>query len=539
MMLASVLTAVMAVAACGDSGSGNSSSTSTAPSAAAAAERPQQGGTVVDLLDQNFNGSWPSGLDPATNTTGGGNITQQQAIFGGLFTLRSDADGTNGHIAGNQAASGTLSKDARTLTIKLRPGIKFSDGTDLDAAAVIWNFKRDTDSSCTCAPAWKVSKTNPFTSPDPLTVVVKFSEPEAAILHSFPFSNVNWIASPTAYKKMGENKFKLKPVGAGPFTVVSNKLNYRLVLERNPTYFRKGLPHLDKLIFQSIGGDQPAYQAILAGQADTYEGASTPNVIAKAQKDAKIKVTVQPGSAPYLVQMNTLVPPFDNQKAREAIYYATDWESISRGLFGGEPKLVQGFTTPTDLYYHAKIPGYRTYNLAKAKQLVKELGGLSFEIDAISVYSAKEIMTALQSQWQKAGMKVTVKAFQLNALVKRYESGKWQSFLETTGGWDPGVSGSSSIAFLFGSTSPFTGTKDPKLDKLLASATATGADAQRDKAYEAIAKYLSDHAYAAFGFAVGRAQFVAKDVYGPGLTTKEPGFGNVGVLWDEVWKSKD
>ena len=75
---------------------------------------------------------------------------------------------------------------------------------------------------------------------------------------------------------MGEKAFKQKPVGAGPFTVVSNSPSNELVLQKNPGYFRQGQPYLDKVTFKSIGGDQAAYQALQAGQADAYEGMSTP-----------------------------------------------------------------------------------------------------------------------------------------------------------------------------------------------------------------------------------------------------------------------
>ena len=96
---------------------------------------PQSGGSLTVLEDASFAGGYPSGLDPATNTTGGANISIQQAIYGGLFLIEANDDGTNAHIVPNQAESYTFSDSAKTLTIKLRPGIKFSDGTPFDSAA--------------------------------------------------------------------------------------------------------------------------------------------------------------------------------------------------------------------------------------------------------------------------------------------------------------------------------------------------------------------------------------------------------------------
>lgn len=86
---------------------------------------------------------------------------------------------------------------------------------------MIWNFKRDVDPSVAGqVPHWTVREANPFTSPDPLTVAIHLAEPDAALVNGFPLDNANWIASPSAFKKMGEKEFRVKPVGAGPFVVV-------------------------------------------------------------------------------------------------------------------------------------------------------------------------------------------------------------------------------------------------------------------------------------------------------------------------------
>jgi peptide/nickel transport system substrate-binding protein len=536
-MAALLTTAALVVSACGGSsggGGGSHSSQAGGSSSSEGARTPHRGGSVVDLLDGNYSGAWPSGLDPAYNTTGGSNLAQQQALFGGLFLLKADEDGSNAHIVPNQAASGTMSADGKTLTIKLRPGMKFSDGTPLDAKAVMWNFDRDTTSTCTCAPKWQVRKKDPFTSPDSLTVMVHLTAPNAALVNSFPVSSVNWMVSPTALEKMGKKAFAVKPVGAGPFIVVSDTLSSKLVLKRNPNYFRKGLPYLDHLTFQSIGGDQAAYQALQAGQGQAYEDAELQPVIRQAKSNPKLKVTVQPGTSPYMVHFNTRIAPFNNKKAREAVYYATNWAAINKGLFDGESTVVQGFTTPADLFYHQKTPGYRTYNLAKAKQLVKELGGLSFQVDITDVYAAKEVTTALQTQWQKAGMHVTVKAWQLAGLIKRLKGGSWTAEMATAGAWDPAVG--VGIGFRFQSTSPYTGVKDKKLDTLIADAAATTDGAKRDSLYQQVAKYISDNALCTFGFAIRPAQFAVDGLHAPGLTTQIPGINvRPGVIWGEAW----
>jgi peptide/nickel transport system substrate-binding protein len=207
-LCALALSVLLIATACGSSGGNGNGSKSpgnngtTGGASSSTAGTPQRGGSVTDLLDAGFSGSWPQGLDPGTSAAAA--YSQYMAIFGGLFMLQADPDGSNAKVAGYQAASGTISPDATTLTIKLKPGIKFSDGTPLDAQAVIWNWERDDKSTCTCKPQWQLRKKDPFTSPDPLTAVIHLAQPSAALLHNFPVSNVNWIVSPTAFKKMGE-----------------------------------------------------------------------------------------------------------------------------------------------------------------------------------------------------------------------------------------------------------------------------------------------------------------------------------------------
>jgi peptide/nickel transport system substrate-binding protein len=524
-----LLAVPLAVAGCG--GSGGSASNDNQ-----AAGTPQRGGELTVLEDGAFAGSWPSGLDPATNTTGGGNLTQMSAIYGGLFRLVADDDGGNAKVVPHQAASYEFADGGKTVRIKIKPGIKFTDGTPFDAAAVAYNWDRDMKSTCTCRPLWQLAPKDPITTEGTDTVVLKLAQPNAAVINALPVSNVNWIASPTALKSMGEDKFKITPVGAGPFKVVSNKLSSELVLERNPDYFVPDRPYLDKLIVRTIGGDQPAYQAMLAGQGQAYEGMTTIPLLEQAKTNNRLVVTQQAATSPYVIQLNTKIPPFNNKLAREAIYYATDVEAIRKGLFKNAYPPSQTFTAEGGLFHHATVAGYRTYDLEKAKQIVQQLGGLTVDLGTLKAYVADQVNTALQTQWQAAGIKVTIHSEQLNGLVQNF-SGPWQAMLQTAGAWDPAAG--VGVAFRFSSTSPFSGIKDPKVDQMLQQGAQVVDPAERDKVYQEAGQYISDQAYAPYILAFAPASVVTKNVHGPGLTTKIPALAvNPMPIWDEVWMTQ-
>jgi peptide/nickel transport system substrate-binding protein len=514
-----VAAVAMALAGCG------SSSSSTTTSASSTTGKAKKGGSLTVLEDSAFAGAWPAGLDPATNTNGAANQPYMNSIYGQLFKLNE-----KGKVVPELATGWSYADGGKTVNIKLRPGVKFSDGTPFDAEAVAFNIKRDLKSTCTCRPTWPVKS---ITTQGAGTVVLNFSRPFAAVIASFIDSNANWTASPTALKKLGQRQFRIKPVGAGPFRVVSNKLSSELVLERNPTYWKRGRPYLDKLTFKSIGGDEAAYQAMLAGQAQAYEGMSTPKLVQQASKNDKLKVTQQLSTSPYFMQLNTTIPPFDNPKARQAIYYASDSEAIRSKIFDNMYENTQGFTGPGGLFYEPKVPGYRTYDLEKAKALVKEIGGLTIDLGTINVLVAKQTIQALQSQWAQAGIKATIHSYDLPGLIQAFQSKKWQAMLQTAGSYDPaqGVG----VAFRMSSQSPFSGIKDPKLDTMLNEASGTLDQGARKELYGQLAKFISDQAYGPFYFAFAPANVAVKGVSGPGLTTAMPAVVvNPDVFWDEV-----
>ena len=157
-----------------------------------------------------------------------------------------------------------------------------------------------------------------------------------------------------------------------------------------------------------------------AGQAQAYENMSTPPLIDQTKKDPKLVVTQQLATSPYNIQLNTNVPPFNNQKARDAIYYATDSEAIRSKLFQNRYPSTQSFTGEGGKFFMPTIPGYKTYDLAKAKALVQELGGMSIDLGTIKVLVATQVIQALASQWEQAGIKTKLHSYDLAPLIQAF-----------------------------------------------------------------------------------------------------------------------
>jgi peptide/nickel transport system substrate-binding protein len=504
--------------------SGCASSSSSAPPPSSSA--PKHGGSLTVLEGTGYVGSWP-GLDPATDTDGAANQSYMASIFGELFELNSA-----GKIVPDLATGYAWSNGGKTITIDIRKGVVFSDGTPFNAAAVVYNWKRDLAATCTCKPVFLTPPT--ITATGPYTVQMTLSYVDAPFINGIQDDVFNWIGSPTAIQKMGPTAFALKPVGAGPFTVVSDTPDSSLVLKANPHYWQKGLPYLKNLTFKSVASDEAAYEAMLANSGQAYEGMSTPSLVPSFK--SHFIVTAQPSTSPYDIQLNTAAPPFNNILAREAIYYATDAAALDAHLFGDTYPVTESFTAKAGLFYEPTVPGYLTYNLAKAKALVKKLGGLNISLYTISAPTAIELNEGLQQQWQAAGMKVTLASYDLTSLIGVFVSKKWQAFLQTAGSYDPGTG--VGVAFRFASTSPFTGVYDPHVDALLNAAAATTNMAARAADYADLAAYIAKEAYGPFLFPIAGYNIAAHGVGGPGLTTPIPSeVVDPEILWQYVYNN--
>ena len=151
-----------------------------------------------------YAGAWPTGLDPATNVNGAADQDQMNSIFGQLFQL---AEG--GKLVPDLAASATPSAAGKTWTITLQPNLKFSDGTPLDGAAVVANWKRDLANPCTCKPILPPVKS--ITAPSATTVVLSLGAPDGAFQNQLLVANLNWIASPTAIRPWASRRSRSSP----------------------------------------------------------------------------------------------------------------------------------------------------------------------------------------------------------------------------------------------------------------------------------------------------------------------------------------
>jgi peptide/nickel transport system substrate-binding protein len=516
------VTLLLGAAACSSTSSSSSTSTHVAASGA-----PRAGGSLTVFEWTGYSGDWPAGLDPATNINGAATQSQMNAIYGELFEL-----GPKGTIIDDLATGASLSNGGKTWTIDIRQGVKFTDGSPFNAQVVAWNIKRDLASPCTCSPKsfWPGVTVS---QPGPYTIQLNLAAPDGALIDQFLDSDANWIASEQSYNTMGGKAFAVKPVGAGPFEVVSDALSSELVLKKNPGYWQKGRPYLDSLTFKSVGGDEAAYEAMLAGEGQVYEGMSTPSLIKQAA--SHFNVVNESPSTVYDLQLNTLTPPFNNAKARQAIYAATNIQPILSHIFANAYPIAEGFTGPGGICNEPTVPGYQGYDLTLAKSLAQQSGlsKITIKLGTIQNLVAEETTEALQTEWAAAGIKATIANYPLSSLIAQFTSGKWQSMVQTAGAWDPAAG--VGVGFRFLSTSPFSGVHSTTLNTLLNEAEAATSLSQRCALYDQAAEYIAKNYDGPFYFAYAPANVATKNVVGPGITEALPTVVvQPAILWEDV-----
>lgn len=490
----------------------------------AAAGTPVSGGTLTELVPQ---ANWSS-LDPATDPQSAENQFFEEAIYGQLFEW-----GPNGSILGSEASGYKFSNGNKTVDIFIRPGIKFSNGDPFNAKAVAASIQRDIlpKTGCECLTNFLGVKS--VQAIGQYDVRLQMKTVESNIISLFPDEAPDYTTDPTALAKMGSVAYGKKPVGAGPFTVVSEQPNTQVTLTKNPHYFVKGRPYLSGLKIVATTTDQSDFESLQAGQAQLAE-VSTPQIWVQAGKTPGLTHIAFPATTPYFVKFDTRIAPFNNPKAREAVAYATNAAAVVKTLYDSVYTPVEGLDAPGQAFYAKTVPDYIHFNLNKAKQLVKQIGTLKFTISTGNTPVNQEEAQEWQQQWDAAGMQATIlPGVTLATFLSDFANHK--PFNTWPGQWncapDPGDCDNEIIA----SNGGYSGDDDPGIDKLLAQGTSVVGTKARAKVYLEVNERLDKTAEIVPLY--GKPQIYIATSNVKGIDTKVPSPVQY-TGWDNVWLAK-
>ncbi len=231
------------------------------------------------------------------------------------------------------AESYKVSADGLVYTIKLRPGIKFQDGTDFNAEAVKINFDRVTNPDNKLKRYGLYSVIAKTEVVDAHTARITLKEPFSAFINDLAHPSGVMI-SPAALKQWGSKGIAFHPVGTGPFKFVEWKQPDYLKVEKFDGYWRKGYPKVDSITWRSVVDNNSRAALMQTGAAQftfpvPYELAG----VLRARHD--LVLVAAPSIVLRYLSMNTQQKPFDNLKVREAIAYAINKEALAKVAFSG------------------------------------------------------------------------------------------------------------------------------------------------------------------------------------------------------------
>lgn len=335
------------------------------------------------------------------------------------------------------------SDDGLTYTFTLREGVKFHDGTDFNADAVVKNFERWANGTEEQFPYYasmfggfkgdEGHVIDSVTADGDYTVVFKLKRAQAPFLKNIAMSPFA-IASPTAFEKDGD-KFGDNPVGTGPFKFVEWKRNDSITVEKFEDYWDESLPKLDKVIFRSIPDNSARLNALLTGEIDLADGVN-PADGQTVEADSNLQLFERPSMNVGYLGLTTTRPPFDNAKVRQAINYAIDKEAIVEAFFEGRAEVAKNPLPSSIPGFNEDIAGYE-YDPAKAKELLAEAGfadGFEMELWAMPVPrpympDGRKVAEAIQKNLEDVGVKAEIVSYEWATYLDKASKGEADAFL--------------------------------------------------------------------------------------------------------------
>ncbi len=489
-LVAMALLLSLGAAACGDDGGGSKGASTTGASSTGGTGKtgavstttvaPVKGGTITVGTYSNA-----VGLDPA-KIAGGGTVggMEHAALYDTIVRY-------NNVTGAYEPRTGAFTANAdKTLwTLKIKPGIKFADGTDYNAEAVRFVVAREIKEGNSSPKGQLLTFLDADTTKsikvvDPLTV--EFTLKLAWADFPYMFANVQgWIYSPTQFAKVGDPvKFNADPgpAGAGPFQVKSYKPGEALELVKNPTYWG-GDVYLDGIIFKQLATPQAAFDAIKAGTLQAaYFRDPTVQKNAIAEKFGHIDM---PTPAANIININSATIPL---AVRQAVAAAIDGKVVNDRAYQGNA--LPDSAPFANVQYDPKVAGPK-YDLAQAKTLLAQAktAGFTGKVRLFANASVADWGIAISTMLTAAGFEVDLQSKPISEIVTAVLTNK--DYDLTT--WAYGMSDELpanyvQLAGTFAAPAGRYGYSSPDMVKAVDLMRTAGTEAERIAAYAAVSQ---------------------------------------------------
>jgi ABC-type transport system substrate-binding protein len=379
-----------------------------------AAQQPTSGGTLRVAWEADI-----TGLDPYVSPG-----VQSWHVVGNLFDSLITIDAQLNYVP-DLAESWEILENGKIYVFHLRKGVKFHDGTDFDAEVVRWNYQRimDPEEKIFVAPYFSIVEA--VESIDAHTVKFMLKYPSMTLLPVFAAERVGFVQmSPASYERWGKEEARLHPAGTGPFKLAKWEANQIIVLEKNPHYFKSGLPYLDRIELRVMKEGVTRVTALRAGEVD-FANYVPREYVERLNKDPQIRVLRGMDTQRVGTFLNVRKPPFADVRVRHALLgYGIDRQAIAKTALLGQAQPLWSFVPPGSKG-HLDFGELFPYNPDHARVLLKEAGfdeknPLRYTMMTHSAEAAlPTIATILKTQYAKIGVETLVEVLDRPIFLRR------------------------------------------------------------------------------------------------------------------------
>ncbi|TMB73824.1 MAG: ABC transporter substrate-binding protein, partial [Chloroflexi bacterium] len=317
----------------------------------------------------------------------------------------------------------TTSSDGKTVTVKIRSGVKFHNGDPLTSADVKYTFDRILDTKTAAVARSFFTDVDTITAPDATTVVFNLKNPNAALIAYMAHPNTGIVS-----KKIGEANADLSKketaIGSGPFKLAEWVPDNFMRFDKNKDYYIAGQPYLDGIRINVVP-DESGLTAALRTKAADMAIITDAKVARTLRSESGVTLDAKPSLSYNLLFVNTKRKPFDNIKVRQAIAYAIDRKAIIDAVAFGEGEIT-GPIAPALTNYALPTSQYPLYtrDVNKAKQLLQEanVGPVSFTMltQTTEPAYAKDIAQLVKAQLADIGVEMKIETLEFTQWVDRW-----------------------------------------------------------------------------------------------------------------------
>ena len=443
-----------------------------------------QGSVRIGLGDD------PDGLDPTTSR-----FYTTRIVFAALCDKLFEIDEKAG-IVPQLALGAETSADGKTVTIKLRSGVKFHDGEPFNAEAAKYSLDRHMNMRGSFRKP-ELAAVDSVEVADPFTVKLNLKQPFSPLLSQLT-DRAGMMVSPKAAEATGD-KFALKPVCAGPYRFVERVAQDRIVVEKFADYWNKDQIFIDKITYLPIVDSTVRLANLRSGGLDMMERLLATD-IKTVRDDPKLRLSKAVSLGFFALLVNVANgPKADNPlgkdpRVRQALELAIDREALNQVVFNGEFVPGNQWVNPQSPWYQQAFPVPKR-DVAKAKALLKEAGvtgRLTIDFMVGNNPETRQVAEVLQSMTAEVGFDIKIRVVEAATALKTAEDGDFQLYQNNwSGRIDP--DGNTVLYQTCGSPLNTGRYCDKEIDEWHREARASSDFATRKKVYEKIAaKFLPD-----------------------------------------------